>query len=93
MPLNQRYSIIHGDILVFMLGSTKIQLHIFCCRGCLKIIWTGLNIKIGIVQKVYVTVIKLSFCQNDPQLRLEKNFGKITAWSLIYFLRYAYFDV
>mgnify|MGYP006863858333 CR=1 FL=1 len=33
-----------------------------------QIIWTGLNIKIGIVQKVYVRVTKLVFCQNDSPI-------------------------
>ena len=34
-----------------------------------------------------IRVIKLSFCQNDPPI------VKIQAWSLVYFLKYAYFDI
>ena len=52
-------------------------------RGCLIIIWTGLNIKIGIVQKVY----EWSSCPFAKMIpRLENHFGKIPAWSLIYLL-------
>ena len=59
-------------------------------RGCLIIIWTGLNIKIGIIQKVY----EWSSCPFAKMIpRLENHFGKIPAWSLIYFLNYAYFDI
>ena len=51
-------------------------------RGCLIIIWTGLDIKIGIVQKVY----EWSSCPFAKMIpRLENHFGKILAWSLIYF--------
>ena len=59
-------------------------------RGCLIIIWTGLNIKINIVQKVY----EWSSCRfAKMMLWLEDHFGKKPAWSLIYFLNYAYFDI
>ena len=59
-------------------------------RGCPMIIWTGLNIKIGIVQKVY----EWSSCPFAKMIsRLENHYGKIPAWSLIYFLNYAYFDI
>merc|ERR1712051_1174157 len=59
-------------------------------RGCHIIIKTRLNIKIGIVQKVYY----LSSCVFDKMIpRLENYFGKVPAWSLIYFFKYAYFDI
>ena len=58
--------------------------------GCPIIIWTGLNIKIGIVQKVYEWS-NCPFAKMIPQL--ENRFGKIPVWSLIYFLNYAYFDI
>ena len=49
-------------------------------RGCPIIIWTGLNIKLGIVQKVYE-------CSNCPLAkmipRLENHFGKTPASSLV----------
>ena len=38
-----------------------------------------------------IRVTKLSFCQNDP-LGVH-HFGKRTAWSLIYFLIYAYYNI
>ena len=59
-------------------------------RGCPIIIWTGLNIKIGIVQKVYERSI-CPFFKMIPQL--ENHFGKKPVWSLIYFLKCAYFDI
>ena len=48
--------------------------------GCPIIIWTGLNIKIGIVQKVY----KWSSCPFAKMIpRLENHFGKIPAfWTM-----------
>ena len=51
-------------------GLSKMQRYkIIDIRGCPIIIWTGLNIKIGIVQKVYkLQVFKLRFCQNDPPI-------------------------
>ena len=50
----------------------------------------GLNIKIGIVQKVYVW----SSCPSAKKIPpLENRFGKRTVWSLIYFLNYVYFDI
>ena len=56
-------------------------------RGWVIIIWTGLNIKIDIVQKIYEWS-SCSFAKMIP--RLGNNFAKIcTAWSLIiYFLNY-----
>ena len=44
---------------------------------------TGLNIIIAIVQKV----TKPFFCQNGD------HFGQRTAWSLLYFLNYGYYDI
>ena len=38
-----------------------------------------------------IRVTKLSFCQNDPPS--YNHFGKRTAWSLICFLNYPYFDI
>ena len=59
-------------------------------RGCLIIIWTGLNIKIDIAQKVY-ELWNCSFAKmNIPS---GENFGKRTVSYLIYFLSYAYFDI
>ena len=58
--------------------------------GCLIIIWTGLYIKIGIVQKVYDG---LSCPFAKMILLLENHFGKMQAWSLILFERYAYFEI
>ena len=55
-------------------------------RGCPIIIWTGVNIKIDIVQKAYEWW-NCPFAKMIP--RLEKHFGKLPAWSLIYFLNYA----
>ena len=56
-------------------------------RGCSIIVWTGLNIKIDIVQKVYEWpswyFTKMIFQSWD-------HFGKMTARSLVYFLNYAY---
>ena len=50
----------------------------------------GLNIKIGIVQKVY----EWSNCPFAKTIIWWGNpFGKRTAWSLTYFLNYAYFDI
>ena len=60
-------------------------------RGCLIINWTGLNIKIGICSSKSIWVTKLVFCRNDSPT--GDHFGKRTAWSLIYFLNYAYFDI
>ena len=49
-----------------------------------------LNIIIDIVQKVY----EWSRCPLAEMIPwLENHFGKITAWSLIYSLNYAYYDV
>ena len=46
--------------------------------------------KLGIVKKLY----KWSSCPLAKMIpALENNFGKITAWSLIYFLNYAKFDI
>ena len=59
-------------------------------RGCPIIIWTGLIIKIGIVQK-YMSDKAILFAKMIP--RLDNHFGKILAWSLKYFLNYAYFDI
>ena len=58
--------------------------------GCPIIIWTGPNIKIGIVQKVYEWW-SCSFAKMIVQS--GDHFGKRTAPSLIYFLNYAYFDI
>ena len=59
-------------------------------RGCSIFIWTGLNIKIGIVQKVYewsnCPFAKMIFPWGD-------HFGKRTALLLIYFLNYAYLAI
>ena len=63
---------------------------IFFIRGCLIIIWTGLNIKIGIVQKVYEWP---SWYFAKMILHSGDHFGKRTAWSLIYFLNYVYFNI
>ena len=64
----------------------SIKVHI----GCPIIIWTGLNIKIGIVQKVYKWW-SCSFAKMIPWV--DNRFGKRTASSLIYFLNYVYFDI
>ena len=39
--------------LFYLDGRGAGSRYFFLTRGCLIIIWTGLNIKIGIVQKVY----------------------------------------
>jgi hypothetical protein len=59
-------------------------------RGCLKSKYTGLNIKIGIVQKAYE---QPGWYFAKMILQLGDHFGKKTAWSLLYFLNYAYFDI
>ena len=59
-------------------------------RGCFIIIWSGLNFKISIVQKMYEWP---SWYFAKVILQLGDHFGKKTAWSLIYFLNYAYFDI
>ena len=59
-------------------------------RGCLKIILTGINIKISIVQKLH----EWSNCPFPKMIpRLENHFGKIPAQSFIYFLNYACFNI
>ena len=61
-----------------------------CTRGCPISIWTGLNIKICIVKKL----CEWSNCPfAEMILQLENHFGKKPAWSLIYFLNYAYIDI
>ena len=63
---------------------------IFFGRGCLIIISTGLNIKIGIIQKVY----EWSSCPFAKMILLwGDHFVKTTALSLIYFLKNAYLDI
>ena len=59
-------------------------------RGCLIIIWTGLNIKIGIVQKVYEWQ---SWYFAKMIVESGDYFGKRTASSLKHFLNYVYFDI
>ena len=59
-------------------------------RGCFPKFANGLNIKIGIVQKVYEWP-SCPFVKMIPWL--ENHFGKRTAWSLLYFLNYAYFNM
>ena len=59
------------------------------CIGCPIIIWTGLKIKIGIVQKVY----EWWSCPLAKMIPLGGNrFGQRTVSSLIYFLIYAYLN-
>ena len=55
-------------------------------RGWVIIIWTGLNIKIGITQKVSIWVMKLSFCQNDYPIREE-------FWQKISFITHILFEL
>ena len=67
-----------------------LQYDISCCLpllniGCLIIIWTGLNVKIRIVQKVYKWWI-WSFSKMIPWL--GNHFGKRSDLSLVYFLKY-----
>ena len=59
-------------------------------RGCLIKKWTGLNIKIDLVQKVYEWW-SCSFAKMIVPSGTQV--GKRTASSLIYFLNYAYFDI
>ena len=68
-------------ILLLYKGKSAYRWH----RGCLIIIWTGLNIKIGIVQRVYEWP-NCPFAKMIPWLK--NHYGKIPAWSLIYFLNY-----
>ena len=74
------------DFYIFRFFSVAAILQI----ACLIIIWTGLNIKIGIIQKLYEWP---SWYFPKMILLMGNHFGKRTAWSLIYFLSYAYFDV
>ena len=59
-------------------------------RGCFPKFANGLNIKIGIVQKVYewqsCSFAKMIFSIGD-------HFDKKTAWSHVYFMNYVYFDM
>ena len=56
------------------------------CRGWVPKFATGLNIIIGIVQKVY----EWSNCPFAKMIpKWENHFGKTTAWSLIYFFIYS----
>ena len=59
-------------------------------RGCFPKFANGLHIKISIVQKVDEWP-SISFAKMITSLGDE--FAKGTAWSLIYFLKYAYFDI
>ena len=62
----------------------------FLSRWCLIIIWTGLNFKIGIVQKVYEWP---SWYFAKMILKSGDHFGKRTAWSFLYLLNYVYSDI
>ena len=59
-------------------------------RGCLINFWTRLNIKIGLVQKVYEWP---GWYFAKMILQSGDHFGQGTAWSLIHFLNYASFDI
>ena len=60
------------------------------CRGwCIKFA-TGLNIEISIIQKVYEWLS----CHFPKMITLSgDHFGKISGWSQIYFLIYAFFSI
>ena len=76
---------IFWNSFIGLLWSTKFQCinievgNKVSLRGCLIIIWTGLNIKITIIQKAYEWT-SCPFAKMIP--RLEHHFGKIPAWSL-----------
>ena len=76
----------------FVIGTSKHFLQTwFIHRGCLIIIWTGLNIKIGIPQKVYEwpsCYFAKIFLQSQLGIILAK--GQLDH-SHIYFLNYANF--
>ena len=59
-------------------------------RGWFPKFAPGLDIKIGIVQRVY-ELSSGPFAKKIPQLK--NHFEKRTVCSLIYFLNYAYFDI
>ena len=64
--------------------------HAFLSKGCPKIMFTRLNIIMGIVQKVHEWS-SCPFAKMCPPW--ENHFGKIPVWPPIYFLNYAYFDI
>ena len=63
---------------------------LFVSRGWSPKFATGLNVMIGIDQKLSerpdCSFAKMMYYQGD-------HFGKRTAWSLLYFLNYAYYDI
>ena len=84
------YRISVNSFLPWIVFRATIQCTIFPHRGCFPKFVNGLNIKIGIFQKVYEWP-SCPFVKMIPWW--ENHFGKRTAWSLIYFLNYAYFDM
>ena len=77
--------------ILYILSRTELQyVPVKVHRGCLKSKKTGLNIKIDIVQKVY-DWSNCPFAKMIPPL--ENHFDKRTAWSLIFFLNYDYYDI
>ena len=54
---------------------------------------TVLNIRIGICSSKSIRVTKLCFCLSDYHISWVNHFGKRTAFSLIYFLIYAYLNI
>ena len=76
-------NLLHVPRILFQLASSVGGRVINWIIGCPIIIWTGLNIKISKVQKVYEWW-SCSFAKMIPWL--NNHFVKISAWSLIYFL-------
>ena len=86
------YSLLCIAYLLSVSCAFKVTITVTIIRniGCPIIIWTGLNTKIGIVQKVYEGW-SCSFAKMIPWL--DNHFGKRSVSSLIYFLNNAYFDI
>ena len=80
------------SLMLFMKNTVHNTTYLFSIhyRGWVPKFATGLIYQIRHSSKSK-SVIKLSFGQNNPPW--ENHFGKITVWSLVYFLNYAQFDI